>query len=36
MEHCNEHNYAEYFLEVDVKYQQKLRGTHNDLPFLTK
>ena len=34
MKNCNEENNGEYFLEVDVKYLEKLDELHNDLPFL--
>ena len=30
----NEENDEGYFLEVDVKYLEKLHELHNDLPFL--
>ena len=30
----NAENDERYFLEVDVKYPEKLHNLHNDLPFL--
>ena len=34
MKNYNEESDKGYFLEVDVKYIEKLRELHNDLPFL--
>ena len=29
-------NNKRYFLEIDVKYTEKIHELHNDLPFLTE
>ena len=34
MKNCNEESDEGYFLEVDVRYLEKLHELHNDLPFL--
>ena len=36
IENYNENSDEEFFLQVDIRYLEKLHELHNDLPFLPK